>query len=84
MSRRIYTRLILAESLGLALSTRHSSPLHAAAELLMAYGADGSARNAEGNTALELAAAAMRPTLGRGPASLAQFCRLLKDFLLPQ
>ncbi|XP_030199028.1 ankyrin repeat and SOCS box protein 9 [Gadus morhua] len=62
-----------------------SSPLHAAVaagagpavELLMAYGADGSARNAEGNTALELAAAAMRTTLGRaGPASLAQFCRL--------
>ena len=51
-----------------------SSPLHAAVaagagpavELLMAYGADGSARNAEGNTALELAAAAMRTTLGRG------------------
>ncbi|XP_059896464.1 ankyrin repeat and SOCS box protein 11 [Gadus macrocephalus] len=61
-----------------------SSPLHAAVaagagpvvELLMAYGADGSARNAEGDTALELAAAAMRTTLGRGPASLAQFCRL--------
>ncbi|XP_062313096.1 ankyrin repeat and SOCS box protein 11 [Osmerus eperlanus] len=63
------------------------SPLHVAVreggvrvvELLMDYGADGSCRNADRKTPLDLAAAnsPLRTTLlSRGPCSLAQACRV--------
>ncbi|XP_076015181.1 ankyrin repeat and SOCS box protein 11 [Genypterus blacodes] len=63
------------------------SPLHAAVrggevdivELLLDFGADGSCRNAEGETALKLTSpnSSVRAALQkRGPCSLSQLCRL--------
>ncbi|XP_072300140.1 ankyrin repeat and SOCS box protein 11 [Eucyclogobius newberryi] len=80
-------RTLLLLGADVRLGCGQDSPLHAAVrggeadivDLLLDYGADGSLRNADGKTPLDIAEAnssVRRKLLTKGPCSLSQLCRL--------